>query len=104
MKLKWLIPGRGDYKTLSRLRDLEQKAGTLPVMFALFFTKAIEITVLAIPAVFIDLPSFVEPIFDAIKMFIAAMIVGAMHIYEIQLRNVFDRDDDGEVSDEIGIE
>lgn len=100
MDLKWLVPGKGDHQTLQRLRELEQKAGTLPVMFALFFTKAIEITVLAIPPVFITLPKFIAPLFDAIKMLVAAIIVGIIHVYELDLTS----DDEQEFESDAGIE
>lgn len=99
MKLKWLIPGETDVNTLQRLRQLEQKAGTLPVMFALFFTKAIEITVLAIPP-FIPIPNFILPLFDAIKMLLAAIIVGVIHVYELDLS----RDKEPDFESDAGIE
>jgi hypothetical protein len=78
MTLKDFIPGLGDRTTAKRIRDLEKKAGTLPVIFALLFTESIKS---AIANLQIYLP-------NPIKFFIASIIVAIFYIYEDERKNV----------------
>jgi hypothetical protein len=84
MSPKDFIPWIGKESTFSRWKRLEKKAATLPVLFALFFSKAIEITVLNITeltrGVMIDIGS----------MFMLAVITALIYVYEIELEDIGD--------------
>lgn len=73
--MKQLIPGLGEKTTRQKIRELEKKAATLPVIFALLFTESLKgfINFISIP--YITVPS-------PVKFFIAAMIVALLYIYE----------------------
>lgn len=84
MNPKELVPGYGDKATMARFRELESRAGTLPVMFSLFFTEAIKIAALSIP-VFEGVNGVWGGFIHAIQMLIAAIIVGMLYVYELDL-------------------
>lgn len=77
MKIKDFIPMMGKSDTVQRYKDLEKKAATLPIFFALFFSESIKIAALAFPQYTPDTT------FDIVKMFVAALIVGIIYIYEL---------------------
>ena len=83
MNPKELIPWYGGKSAKQRFKELEQKAGTLPVMFALFFTEAIKITALSIPFLH-GMEMLPQGIIDAFQMLVAAIIVGIIYVYDFE--------------------
>lgn len=73
--MKELLPGFGEKTTRQRIKELEKRAATLPVIFALLFTEAIKSTIGLIPVPYITIPA-------PVKFLIAALIVAAIYIYE----------------------
>jgi hypothetical protein len=73
--MKELCPGVGEKTTRQRIKELEKKAATLPVIFALLFTEAIKSTIGMIPVPHITIPT-------PVKFLIAALIVAVIYIYE----------------------
>jgi len=82
MRLRDLMPWIGKNNTQKRWKQLEKKAVTLPVLFSLFFTKFIEIIVLAAP----DFP--MEELFNALTMLVLSFITGAIFIYGVELEDI----------------
>jgi uncharacterized membrane protein (DUF485 family) len=83
MNPKHLLPWYGGKSAKQRFKELEEKAGTLPVMFALFFTEAIKITTLSIPFLH-GMDMLPQGIIDAFQMFVAAIIVGIIYVYDFE--------------------
>ena len=79
MRLRDVIPGLGKSKTRRRIKKLEQKAGTLPVMFALFFTEFIKIATLAIPTF------SRSAILDASMMLGLALLTGVLYVRGVDI-------------------
>lgn len=77
MRIRDFLPMVGQSGTVQRYKDLEKKAATLPVFFALFFSESVKIAALAFPQY---TPSTKM---DIAKMFIAAVIVAIIYIYEL---------------------
>ena len=71
-----LVPGRGDRDTVRRLRELQRRAGTLPIIFALLFTESIKAAIASTPL----------PIPLPVKFFIAALTVGVLYVYDDKVR------------------
>lgn len=84
--MKELIPGRGEQTTRKRLRQLEEKAGTLPVIFALLFTESIKILVSGLPVPLIPETAWFHFIGEALKFVMMATAVAAAYIYEDERR------------------
>lgn len=84
--MKSLIPGLGDRTTRKKLRELEKKAGTLPVVFALLFTEGIKIIVSGIPVPFFPEAAWFHFIGESLKFIITALAVGAAYVYEDERR------------------
>lgn len=84
MDPKSLIPKYGKESALDRWKRLEKKAATLPVLFALFFSEAIKITVLSIT----ELNRAVA--IDVVSMLVLAAITALLYVYEIDLDDVED--------------
>lgn len=72
MSWKNYIPGMGEMTTLDRVRKLEKKAGTLPVIFALFFTEALKTAIANVPIA----------IGNTVKFLLASIIIALIYIYE----------------------
>jgi hypothetical protein len=70
-----IVPGAGNKTTAKRVRELEQRAGTMPVIFALLFTEAIKSFIGRMEIPFIHLPS-------TYKFLIASLVVAVLYIYE----------------------
>ena len=82
MNPKHFIPGLGNSGTAKRFRELEKRAGTLPVLFALFASEAIKITTLAFP-------SYTRDVYiDIATMIILSIVTGALYVYEIDLDDI----------------
>lgn len=77
MKLKDLVPWIGNDKTARRWRELEKKAGTLPVFFALFFSEFVKILTLSFPNY------SMETILDLLTLFILSAFVAFLFVYDI---------------------
>jgi len=84
MDLKQLLPGYGEHSTRKRIHDLEKEAGTLPVIFALFLTEGIKLAVSSIPF-FDGVNGLWGGFIDAAQMFLVAIIVGLIYVYDIDL-------------------
>ena len=82
MRLRDLMPWIGKNNTQKRWKQLEKKAVTLPVLFSLFFTKFIEIIVLAAP----DFP--MEELFNAFTMLVLSLFTGAVFVYGVELEDI----------------
>jgi predicted permease len=82
MRLRDLMPWIGKNNTQKRWKQLEKKAVTLPVLFSLFFTKFIEIIVLAAP----DFP--MEELFNAFTMLVLSLITGGVFVYGVELEDI----------------
>jgi len=65
------IPGAGDKTVRSRLSELEDKAGTVPVLFALFLNEALKVNVSDWP-----IPGPVE-----VNYLLIAFILGCGYVY-----------------------
>jgi len=87
MNLKEFVPGYGEKSTRKRIHELERRAGTLPVMFALFFTEAIKIAALEIPLLTHGM-GVTEATADVIRMLLLSVIVGSIYIYDIDIDDV----------------
>lgn len=79
MQFKELVPGSGEKSTRKRIKELEEKAGTLPVIFSLFFSEGLKTAVLAIPF----LERFPELWATTVQMFLVSFMVGAIYVYQI---------------------
>jgi len=77
MKLKDLVPWIGNDKTAKRWRELEKKAGTLPVFFALFFSEFVKILTLSFPNYSMN------TIVDLIVLFVLSVIIATIYVYDI---------------------
>lgn len=86
--MKSIIPGLGEKTTRKRLRELEEKAGTLPVVFALLFTEAIKITVAGIPIPFVPQTAWFHFLIEALKFLLLAIAVGMAYVFEAERREV----------------
>lgn len=84
MELKQLLPGYGEHSTRKRMHELEKRAGTLPVMFALFFTEGIKLVVSAIPF-FDGINGLWGGFIEAAQMFLVAIILGLIYVYDVDL-------------------
>ncbi|EGQ44218.1 MAG: hypothetical protein J07AB43_02770 [Candidatus Nanosalina sp. J07AB43] len=82
MNPKHLIPGVGPSSTVQRIKKLEKKAATLPVLFALFFSEAIKIAALGFPHYNTDI------VIDVVIMIVLAIVTGLMYVLEVNLENV----------------
>lgn len=89
MDIRELIPGLGEKTTRQRVKELEKEAGTLPVIFSLFFTEALKEGVIAIPF----LESFPESVAISIQMTIASAIVALIYVYQLDPENILDVSD-----------
>lgn len=69
--MKEIIPGVGEEKTINKLEELEKRAGTLPVIFAVLFTHSILGAVASIPMM---MPNYM-------KYFITSIAVGIIYLY-----------------------
>jgi hypothetical protein len=89
MNFKDLLPWVGKGGTSKRWRELEKRAGTLPVFFALFFSEFVKILTLSFPNYSLS------TIFDLLTLFILSALTALLYVYDI----------DGDViSDNIDIE
>lgn len=68
---KQLFPGSEDASTIHRLRELENEAGALPILSALFFHEGLKQLALYFD---IFIPGF-------IRMFLLAIIFGGAYVY-----------------------
>lgn len=59
-----------------RLRELEHRAGSLPVLFALFFHESLKALIL----------SFGVPVPNWIKMGMGAVLIAGLYVYDVRLR------------------
>ena len=84
MHPKHLIPGLGNPETIKRFRELEKRAATLPVLFALFFSEGVKIMALSIT----ELDKAV--IIDVSSMLLLAAITALLYVYEIELEDIED--------------
>lgn len=80
--MKELVPGLGDKRTTKRIRELEKNAGTLPVIFALFFTEAIKITAAGIPIPFVPETAWFHFLGEALKFLLMAIAIGLAYVFE----------------------
>lgn len=74
--MKELIPGLGEKTTKQKIKDLENKAATLPVIFALLFTEALKKTIELLSLPYITVPS-------PIKFLLVALVVGVIYVYGV---------------------
>lgn len=86
--MKEVVPGVGEKSTKKRLRELEEQAGTLPVIFALLFTEAIKILVAGIPVPFLEAVPGFQFVLEALKFFLLAIAIAIAYIYENERRKV----------------
>jgi len=77
MNLKHLLPWVGKDKTAKRWRELEKRAGTLPVFFALFFSEFVKILTLSFPNYSMN------TIVDLIVLFVLSVIIATIYVYDI---------------------
>lgn len=86
VSMKELIPGAGEKSAKERLRELEEQAGTLPVIFALLFTEAIKILVAGVPVPFLEAVAGYQFILEALKFFLLAIAIAVAYVYEAERR------------------
>jgi hypothetical protein len=79
MKIRNLVPYIGESGTRKRWRKLKNDTVTLPVLFSLFFTKSVEIFVLAAP----EFP--MEELVNSATMLLLSIITGVSYIYGLEL-------------------
>ena len=84
MNLKHLLPWVGKDKTAKRWRELEKKAGTLPVFFALFFSEFVKILTLSFPNYSMN------TIIDLIVLFVLSVTIAIIYVYDIDSDAVSD--------------
>ena len=77
MNLKHLVPWMGKDKTAKRWRELEKRAGTLPVFFALFFSEFVKILTVSFPNYSIN------TIIDLLTMLILSVLTAFIYVYDI---------------------
>jgi len=82
MRLREVMPWMGERSARQRLHDLEERAGTLPVLFALFFSEAVKIASLNLPVAerVISGPPWVA---ECIQMAALAAVVGVVYVYDV---------------------
>lgn len=77
MNLKHLLPWVGKDKTAKRWRELEKRAGTLPVFFALFFSEFVKI-------LFLSFPSYsMKTTLDLIVLLVLSVITATIYVYDL---------------------
>ena len=77
MHPKHLIPGLGNPETMKRFRELEKRAGTLPVLFALFASEGIKIAALGFPNYSSSQTA------DIVAMALLAVVTGVVYVYDL---------------------
>lgn len=102
--MKEVVPGVGEKSTKKRLRELEEQAGTLPVIFALLFTEAIKITVSGIPIPYVPETAWFSFIIESLKFMLLAIAVAAAYVFEEERREYVKKAKDKaeEVTDDSG--
>lgn len=80
--MKSLIPGFGEKTSKKRIKELEEEAGTLPVIFALLFTESIKIAVVGLPTPFFPDSSWFHFIGESLKFLFMAVLVGVLYVFE----------------------
>jgi len=86
--MRELVPGLGDKRTTKRIRELEKNAGTIPVIFALFFTEAIKITAAGIPIPFVPETAWFHFLLEALKFLLIAILIALMYVFEDERNKV----------------
>lgn len=84
--MRELIPGVGDRTARQRLRDLEKKAGTLPVIFALLFTEGVKTFVAGLPIPFVPETAWFHFILQGLKFILLSLVVAWAYVYEDERR------------------
>ena len=97
--MREIVPGVGGKSTADRIRELEEEAGTLPVIFALFFTEGLKQIVIATPIVGFPPGSRLNMLVNAAKMLLAAIIVGGLYVYEEERKEYVQKAKEGVSND-----
>lgn len=63
-------------RELRRLRELEHRAGSLPVLFALFFHESIKNLILSLDV----------PVPGWVRMTLMALLLAVIYVYDVRLR------------------
>lgn len=75
MKLEKFLPAKNP-KTIRRLRELEHKAGSLPILFALFLQEFLK-----------QMLQFMDiPVPNFMRMLMAAILIGGLYVYDEERR------------------
>lgn len=77
MHPKHLIPGLGNPETAKRFRELEKRAGTLPVLFALFASEGIKMAALGFPSY------SNSQVADIVTVTGLAVLIGVVYVYDL---------------------
>jgi len=92
MSLRSLVPFRGNKTTRKRIKELEEKAGTLPIFFSLFVLEGVKNIVAALEYTAPFGVVFNTSVaFQGVKFFLLGIAVGILFIYEDERRQAADK-------------